>query len=793
MNMLQRSNITFADGVFHLRTEHSSYLFRVTKFGHLEHVHYGAVVRTEDAAALALKLNSQYGSSVMYSATDNNYCLDVLPLEWSGEGRGDYRSPPIEARMPDGSYTTDFRYVSHSLSSGSVTMTGGLPTALSGDMTLSVLLRDEPTGAELTLIYTVFHSSDVISRRVVLKNTSDEPLTIHKLMSMSMDLAEGELIMTTLEGGWNAEAHRRDHRLSGGTLVNESRTGSSSNKANPGFFLREPSADERLGKVWGFNLVYSGNHHSSASLDMHGSTRVMCGISPGRFEWVLNKGDSFETPEAVMCFSDNGLGGMSRAMHRFVREHIVRGEWAKKDRPVLVNAWEAFMFSFDRDKLLGVARRAKRLGIELFVLDDGWFKGRDSDTAGLGDYEVCKKKLPDGLEGLSSRITKAGMMFGLWLEPEAVNPDSDLYRAHPDWAISDPGRAPVYGRNELLLDLTRAEVRDYIVQNVSKTLDNSEISYVKWDMNRHMSGLDGAFAHKYTLGLYEILARIFEPRPHILLETCSSGGNRFDLGMLCYSPQIWASDDTDPIERLDIQRGLSYFYPLSTMGAHVSAVPHSQTLRNPPLSTRFNVACFGLLGYEMDLRTLTASEENEVKKQISFYKEHRRTFQYGELYRYDLHDAQEAFTVVTPDGREAITGHFRRLVNSAPPFDFLPADGLDDKCMYTVKTKPQALRIGTFGHLISHAIPLKLNPDGAVMRNADKLFALNDCVEEYKASGAALRSGIRLTNLFNGTGYNEKIRLPGDFGSNLYIITRMANKNESLRKINPLRKGINSQ
>ncbi|NCB51610.1 MAG: alpha-galactosidase [Clostridia bacterium] len=771
--MSRTKSIIYDKGTFHIKTVRTSYIFRVTSYGHLEHVHYGVPVRMKDAEPLSLKRTAQYGSSVMYAKGDETYCLDALPQEWSGAGRGDYRTPPIEAKMPDGGYTTDFRYVGHEIVEGVVPMACGLPSALGGAQTLAVLLRDGPTGAELTLYYTVYPDEDVITRRAVIKNNSATPLAIHKLMSLCVDLSERSLVMAAFGGGWIKEFQRTDREVLPGRIVNESCTGASSNRANPGFILYRKGAGEERGDAWGFNLVYSGNHQSSVEADSRGVVRVMCGINPDRFDWILGMEERFETPEAVMSFSSAGLGGLSRNMHDFVNRRIVRGYWAGRERPVLINSWEAFMFSFSRESLLDLARRGKRLGAELFVLDDGWFGERNDDKAGLGDYYVNKKKLPDGMEGLARRITKGGLKFGLWFEPEAVNEDSDLFRTHPDWAVSDSGRDRIYGRNELLLDFTRPEVREYIVASVGGVLDSAEISYVKWDMNRHMAGMDGAFAHRYILGLYEVLGRIFGPRPEILLESCSSGGNRFDLGMLCFSPQIWLSDNTDPIERLDIQKGASYLYPLSAMGAHVSASPHAQTLRATTLATRFNVSCFGCLGYELDLKELHPVEENEIKQQIKFYKRHRRTFQFGTFSRGEvLPDWQEVFSCVSEDGCEAVAGQFRRLVHSAPGFDVLSVPGLDSGAVYKVATKPQVLRFHTFGRLIKHALPVKLDTEGAVMRGADRLAGLKDCVEEYESSGAALKAGIGLSNLFNGTGYNTHIRLPGDFGSNLYLMTR---------------------
>lgn len=771
MNMSRHRSITCNKGLFHLRTEHSSYMFRVTPQGQLEHLHYGARVCDADAGALSLKRVLPYGDSVLYPGGGAADCLDVLPMEWSGSGRGDYRPSPVELVSESGSWTTDFCYVNHELREGSAPMTCGLPTAYGGDMTLVVTLRDAAAELELRLFYTTYPAEDVITRRAELRCLRGY-VNLKKLMSLSLDLAERELVMTTFTGGWICEAHRQDRAVKG-TLINESRTGFSSNRANPGFILSERGADEQRGRVWGFNLVYSGGHMSCVSGDEHGSVRVMCGISPDRFEWRLEGGKSFETPEAVMCFSADGFGGMSRAMHDFVNRRIVRGRWAGRGRPVLVNAWEGFMFDFDAKRLLSLAKRAKAIGAELFVMDDGWFAGRDDDTGGLGDYEPDTKKLPEGVAGLARDVTALGLDFGIWFEPEAVNPKSRLYAAHPDWAITEPGREPAFCRNELLLDLTRPEVRDYIVDSVGGVLDSARVSYVKWDMNRHLAGVSGAFAHRYILGLYEVLHRIFDARPDILLESCSSGGNRFDLGMLCFSPQIWCSDDTDPIERLDIQKGLSYLYPLSAMGAHVSASPHSQTLRRTPFGTRFAVSCFGCLGYELDLRELTPAELREAKRQVEFYKKHRMTLQYGRFYRFTLPEGREAFSCVARDGAEAVTGHFRRLVHAAPAFEKLPAAGLERDALYEVGSLPPLLRISDFGALIKHALPLKLRADGAIMRRADRLAGLRQAAEKYRASGAALLDGIRLQNLFSGTGYDKALRLPGDFGSEIYLITRV--------------------
>ena len=419
------------------------------------------------------------------------------------------------------------------------------------------------------------------------------------------------------------------------------------------------------------------------------------------------------------------------------------------------------MFDFNHRRLVSLAKEAKALGCELFVLDDGWFGKRNDDTAGLGDYTVNKKKLPFGLAGLGERINALGMEFGLWFEPESVNTDSDLYRTHPDWALTDSFE-PIKGRNQLLLDLTKPEVRDYIVEKVSATLDSAPITYVKWDMNRHSIAL-GAKAHAYILGLYEVLRRIFVPRPQILLESCASGGNRFDLGMLCFGPQAWASDNTDPIERLTIQENLSYLYPQSTFGAHVSAAPHAQTLRNTPLSTRGNVSFFGCLGYELDLNHLLKLEKEEIREQITLYKTHRNIFQFGTFRR--LAGGWQ----VSRDGI-VLAATFRKLVSAAPGYEQLRLKELSPEKRYRYRSNPQKLRVGQFGSLVKHVAPVDLNPNGLILRAADRHITLPDGTLEGTASGAALMAGLRLLPNFRGTGYDTNQRTLTDFGSELYII-----------------------
>ena len=742
------------DNVFLLKNDTLSYLFRVGKYGELQHLHFGAPVDIDDAEAFSCRPGLGWGSSVLLCDEDSASCLDDYALEWSGSGRGDYRESPLEIGV-----STDLRYVNYRILNGIAPMTSALPQARGECQTLEITM--EQTGLRAKLYYTLFETA--LTRRVVLENTGDAPVHLHKCMSFSMDIA-GHYHLTSFHGGWSAEMRKNTAPVGGAKVVVESLTGASSNRHNPGFMLHEADATETAGRVYGFNLIYSGNHYASAQLSMHGLTRVMQGVNPSNFCRHLAAGEVFETPEAVMTVSDAGFGGMSLLMHRFVNKHIVPVYWRNRPRPVLYNSWEGCMFHFNQHRLLDLADRAKDLGCELFVLDDGWFGKRDDDKSGLGDYNVNTKKLPAGMAGLAKAICKKGLQFGLWFEPESVSPDSELYRAHPDWALTD-AHPDVLGRHQLLLDLTKPEVRDYIVKSVSGILDSAAISYVKWDMNRHSIAL-GEKSYDFILGLYDVLRRIFEPRPEVLLESCSSGGNRFDLGMICFSPQVWCSDDTDPIERLTIQGNLSYLYPQSTFGAHVSAAPHAQTLRTTPLTTRGNVAFFGLLGYELDLKHLLSVEVKEIKAQIAFYKKYQEVFQYGTWRR-----TKQGWQVSL--GKVTIAGVFHGLVHAAPAYETLKVAGLKADQRYSVLSREQSMRLGQFGALIKHVSPVEVDPNGLILRAADRRVELPDGQEELTATGAALMSGIMLKPLFRGTGYDKNQRTYGDFGSNVYVIEEM--------------------
>lgn len=756
-------SIIFQNQVFLLNTSHLSMMFQVNAYGHLEHIHFGRKVHMEDAGALSLKRNVPYGDSLLYDdQNDPTYCLDTVPLEYSTEGKGDTREAALSIRSKQG-ITTDFHFESYEVLEGNKSMEHGLPASYGASQTLIIHLKDIKRDLRLDLLYSVYPECDVFTRRAVLINEG-EPVSITKMMSFSLDLVSDSLVLMTFNGGWASEVHRTDTPVNVGTLVAKSNCGFSSSRTNPGFIVRKKETNENAGVAYGFNLIWSGDHYASVSSDSRGSVRIMAGISPDRFSYELKKGESFETPEVFMTYSADGLNDLSHHFHHFINDHVVRGAWKKKERPVLVNDWEAYMFDFDEEKLVHLAEAGKQIGAELFVLDDGWFSRRNNDEAGLGDYHVNLKKLPSGIIGLSQKIHHLGMKFGLWFEPEAINKDSLLYESHPEWVLRDGLYEDVLGRHELLLDLRRKDVQDYIIANVAKILDEAHVDYVKWDMNRLMAGQSGEAGYAYTLGLYRVLDEIFGRRPEILFESCSSGGNRFDAGMLCYCQQIWSSDDTDAIERLDIQKGYSYLYPQSVMGAHVSASPNAQTGRSTPFPTRFHISAFGELGYELDVFSMDPIEVEEAKNEIAFYKKHRRLLQYGIFNRGQTDDRHESFSVISNDRKEAVVSSFRRLIPAASAAERLQVNDLLNDALYEVKQREAIMPIG------------KDSPIRYVAKQAGTLISKDgyDGIRQkaivWPASGSALAEGILLNNVFNGSGYNEDIRFPQDFGSEMFYI-----------------------
>ena len=771
---------------FHLATRNTSYILGILESGHLANLHYGKRLNFKNSYESLYKAFSlAAGSSTNYSIETGHFCLDSTCLEAPGYGKGDYREPSIEMNFVDGTRICDFLYESYKVYDGENPLEG-LPHAFKNNddvETLEITLKDNITEITMILSYTVFYERDVITRSTRLFNNGTEAAVIEKLMSFNIDFKESDFEIMTLDGKWIRERHINIRKLKEGTVFIDSKKGVSSANHNPFFSLKRKNTDEQTGECYGFSLIYSGNHLGLAEVSPHDFTRVQMGINPFDFNWRLEPGESFQTPEAVLTYSDSGLNGMSRNFHELINNNIINPAWQGKERPILINNWEATYFDFDEKKLLKLADEAVKLGMELFVLDDGWFGKRDDDHTSLGDWFEDKKKLPGGLERLSKKLHAMGLQFGLWVEPEMINSDSILYRDHPEWVIKTPSRPASEGRFQLMLDYANPEVIEYMYEALSSLFIRANLQYIKWDHNRNISDLysnalpperQKEQAHRYVLGLYNLLKRLKDEFPEILFESCSSGGNRYDLGMLYYMPQTWTSDDTDAVERISIQYGTSVVYPPSTMGAHVSAAPSHQVLRNTPLETRFNVAAFGLLGYELDLTKLSNFDKKAIRQQIEFYKAHRKLLQFGDFYRLcsPFEHNQPLWMVISKDKTEAMLGCYQIMQKPNGGFEHFRMTALDPDKLYDIETRAQFVNIRAFGDLVNHVSPIKLNADGIVHTVVSNNYMFEAEVEKIKAFGDELMfAGLRPNHQFIGTGYTEQTRLIGDYGSRIYYIS----------------------
>lgn len=630
----------------------------------------------------------------------------------------------------------------------------------------------------LELHYSVFEERDVIVKSSKIINTGLAPVYVRRLMSNQLDFESSDYVFTTFTGAWAREMERKDNRISSGKYVNSSYTGTSSNRANPFVMLSEEKTTEDSGICYGINLIYSGNHYECCEVNSYGKLRFVSGINPNSFEYRLEVGEELEAPESVMTFSPNGFNGMSQRMHSFVRNCIVRGTWKKKLRPVLLNSWEAAYFDINESKLLRLAKAGKEAGIELFVMDDGWFGQRDDDSSSLGDWFVNKKKLPNGVGGLCKKINDLGLMFGIWIEPEMVNVKSELYRTHPDWTIEIPGKNHSEGRNQRILDLANPDVVDYMIKQIEELLSSANIDYVKWDMNRTFTDYysnylpkerQGETGHRYVLGLYKMMKTLTQKFPKILFEGCSAGGNRFDLGILSYFPQIWASDNTDAVYRVKAMTSYSYGYPMSTVTAHVSACPNHQTLRTTPLQTRFNVAAFGVCGYECNFFDMKKEELKEIKTQINIYKEWRNILQYGHFYR-GRNDNIHEWTCVSDDKKKALGMIMQELVVPNTQFHQYFPKGLDKKSKYSFNNREIRYNIKEFGDLVNTVSPIHIKQDSLIHNVLAKHVTMPGETEQYIASGSVLMGGVKLKQAFAATGYNENTRYFQDFASRIYFM-----------------------
>ncbi|SFG42983.1 alpha-galactosidase [Oribacterium sp. WCC10] len=691
--------------IFTLTTNNSEYQMKVDDIGLLLHTYYGKPVYGTDMSYQIVPVDRGFSGNLYEYRMDRGRSIDTLPQEFSGCGMGDYRISSVAVKAKNGSRTCDFRYKSHSIKEGKPSIPG-LPSVRPCDdevSTLVITLEDRLTGLEAELFYSVFMDKDIITRHTRFVNASDNGMILEKAASMMLDLQYGEWDEIHFAGRHCMERSVQRNRLSQDIRVISSKRGMSSHHQNPFVILCDHTATEESGSCFGMMLMYSGNHKTEIEQDQAGAVRIVSGINDENFSWNLKSGESFDTPEVIMAYSAIGLSALSHLYHRIIRENVCDRKYLDMKRPVLINNWEATYFDFNSDKIIDIAKTASELGVEMMVLDDGWFGKRDDDNSGLGDWLVNERKLPGGLRRITDEVTKMGMKFGLWFEPEMVNEDSGLFRTHPEWALRDPGRNPNLSRNQMVLDMSNSEVVDYLFDCMKKVLDSADISYIKWDFNRSVCNVysnalepsrQGEVAHRFMLGTYSLLDRLTKAYPDLMIEGCAGGGGRFDAGMMYFCPQIWCSDDTDAIERLEIQEGTSFGYPVSTMGSHVSAVPNHQTGRTTPLSTRGVVAMSGTFGYELDITKLTDEEKSTIKEQIKTFNRLYPLIQKGTYYRLSQGDQSEiykAWEFVAPDGSEALINIVLKKSQANARIKNVHLKGLCADAMYRLEGTEQVL------------------------------------------------------------------------------------------------------
>ncbi len=703
--------------VFKLHTKNSVYQMQVKDFDTLAHLYYGTDIGDSDASHRIIYLDRGFSGNPYEAGEDRTFSLDVLPQEYSGYGNGDYRINAIEVTHEDGSDAIHLRYESHRMMKGKYSLQG-LPCMFGNEEeaeTLDLVLYDRLTNLKVHLLYGVFYDLDVITRAVRIENEGQKTVTIQRAMSMEMDYPNKHMDIIHFYGRHSMERLTERLPLYHGVQSVESKRGMSSHQHNPFVILCDKSTSEKHGDCYGFALAYSGNFRCEIEVDQMEQTRLVIGIHPYHFSYRLDTGDVFETPEIIMAYSAKGLSGLSHIYHDAYRSNLIRSKYVTAPRPILVNNWEATYFDFNEEKLFNIAKNAKEIGLDMFVLDDGWFGKRDTDYSGLGDWVVNESKIKGGLPQLVERIKGLGMKFGLWIEPEMVSEDSDLYRNHPDWILRIPQRHMTRSRHQLNLDITRREVRDYVMEQIFNVLDSCQVDYVKWDMNRSVANVyssalpgerQGEVFHRYMLGVYEMMERLVTRYPDLLFENCAGGGGRFDAGMLYYSPQIWCSDNTDAIDRLKIQYGTSFGYPVSAMGAHVSVCPNHQTGRTTPFATRAVVASAGTFGYELDLEHLSPEEKKLAKEQILEYKKMEHLVQTGDYYRLTDPFHNEDYVLwqfVSKDKKETIVNGVQLRNEPNPHIHLIYPEGL----LPTERYKDTATGAVYTGAALMHAgIPL---------------------------------------------------------------------------------------
>lgn len=687
---------------FKLDTKGSTYMLGVADGKYLGHMYYGKRLYFESDSEFD-RLDYLLGGERENYFPSENCCgenlenrekvtfEDTFPWEFGVPGYGDFREHCLEAVSKDGKESLELLYEGYELLTEKPELPGLPATFHTDSETLVIRLREVKLSLTVELRYSVFEKEDAIAKSVTVHNTGTEQYSLSRALTSCVEFPAGQYDLITLHGAWGREREPYRRPVGPGKQSISSIRGVSSHQENPFMAIAERNATEETGNVYGINFVYSGNFLAQTEMSQFGRIRVVMGIHPYQFTWKLMPGDSFTMPEVVHVFSPEGIGGMTRRFHDLYREHLIRSPYRNKRRPVLINNWEATYFDFDTEKLWDIAEKAKECGIEMLVMDDGWFGHREDDSTSLGDWVVNEEKLPGGLKRLTDGVKERGLKFGIWLEPEMVSPDSDLYREHPDWIIGQSGRSTSLARNQYVLDFSRKEVRDEIYRRIVNVLKCADISYVKWDMNRSLTNVpSGDKYHRYVLGVYDLQNRLVTDFPDLLLENCSSGGGRYDAGMLYYSPQIWCSDDTDAVERLRIQRGTAMVYPLSTMGAHVSDCPNHATKRTTPFATRGQVALAGTFGYELDVTQIAGQEQQAIRGQIECYNKYNELIRNGDYYRLPSEaegKTYDCYMVVSKDKREALISFVRVTTHLSRWSERIYCRGLDDKMVYLLEDR----------------------------------------------------------------------------------------------------------
>ena len=686
------------DRTFTLQTKNTTYQMQVDQYGFLLHLYYGK--KAEGCMDYLLTYYDRGFSGNPYDAgTDRTYSMDSLPQELSCYGNGDFRSASLMLENGDGSMSCDMRYKNYTIRDGKYSLPG-LPAVYADNdeaQTLEIVLEDPATGVEAMLLYGVLPELDIITRSVYIRNQSSEKIYVNKVMSAELDFLYGDYDLLTFYGRHAMERNLQRVPVAHGSQMIGSVRGTSSHQYNPMMILAEKDTTEDHGGCYAMSFVYSGNFQGEVLKDQYNQTRMLLGVQEECFRYPLEAGETFYAPEVILSYTDQGMNRLSQNLHSCIRHHICRGKYKTEVRPVLVNSWEAAYFDFTGETLYNLAKEARSLGIDMLVLDDGWFGKRDDDNSGLGDWYVNEKKLGETLGGLVKRVNDLGVKFGIWIEPEMISEDSDLYRAHPDWALVIPGRQPIRSRSQLVLDMSREDVTDYLTERICDIVEKADIQYIKWDMNRSLMAAysaklprdrQGELRHRYVLGLYKVLEAVTQRFPELLLEGCSGGGGRFDAGMLYYCPQIWCSDNTDAIERLRIQYGTSFGYPMSSVSAHVSVCPNHQNHRVTPFKTRGICAMQGTFGYELDLSKMTDEEKKMAGEQIAFFKEHGRLFQFGDYYRLTSPFENRDYTVweyAAQDGSEACMSVVYTDMYANAASEIVKWKGLDPKKVYQMQ------------------------------------------------------------------------------------------------------------